>query len=175
MVYGITTQMGGYVVVESEVGAGSTFRILLPRVAGRASDLPEAGTVADVGHPAVEATILFVEDEPAISGLAERVLGGQGYHVLTAGSAEEAVRVASGFAGTIDLLVTDVVLPGADGTHIAGMLAAQGRGGCRVLFVSGYSRDALAPDGRIDPGVAFLEKPFSPTQLVQKVAEVLAS
>jgi two-component system, cell cycle sensor histidine kinase and response regulator CckA len=175
MVYGITTQMGGYVVVESAVGAGSTFRILLPRVAGRASDLPEAGTVADVGHPAVEATILFVEDEPAIAALAERVLQKRGYRVLTAGSAEEAVRVASGFAGTIDLLVTDVVLPGADGTQIAGLLAAQGRGGCRVLFISGYSRDALAPDGRIDSAVAFLEKPFSPVQLVQKVAEVLAS
>jgi CheY-like chemotaxis protein len=117
-------------------------------------------------------TLLVVEDEPGIRRLMERTLAPLGYTLISAGDALEAVTKLAQHTGTIDLLVTDVVMPGMGGRE----LADQVRGthpGTRVLFLSGYTEDAVIRHGVHPPTHAFLEKPFTPGQLAQKVREVL--
>jgi CheY-like chemotaxis protein len=117
-------------------------------------------------------TILLVEDQTQLRALSREFLEKLGYTVLQAAHAEEAVRVSCGFPGQIDLLLTDVVMPGVNGREMANKLKPL-RPDMKVLYVSGYTQDAFAISGMIDPNEAFLDKPFPPEKLAQKIREVL--
>ena len=170
MVQGFVEQSGGSVEVESAPGRGATFRVYLPRADRPA---PAGGSHADIRvAPAGGETVLVVEDEPAVRALTVRVLRGRGYTVLEAGSAAEADRVAVAHPGAIDLLVTDVILPGEGGRPLALRLTAA-RPGLRVLFMSGYTDDEVVRHGVERDEAHFLQKPFAPAALAAKVREVL--
>ena len=171
-VYGIVKQSGGWIWVYSEPGQGTTFKVYLPRVTEPAA--PAAPSPARPVSVRGSETILVVEDEEVIRNLVRKVLKANGYTVLVAGTGSDAERVAGAHAGPIHLLMTDVVLPGLNGREVARRLVAQ-RAGIRVLFLSGYTDDAIVHHGVLDPGVAFLQKPFSPAVLGRKVREVLDS
>jgi len=167
-VYGIVKQSGGYVWCYSEPGAGTVFKIYLPRVAEDASNVAPRPATADLRG---SETILLVEDEETLANLARRVLLKQGYRVLTASSGAAAREVAAEHPG-IDLLLTDVVMPGMSGRDLADELQRRFPG-LKVLFMSGYTDDAIVHQGFLDPGLAFLQKPFTPDGLARKVREVL--
>ncbi|MEO8619598.1 MAG: two-component regulator propeller domain-containing protein [bacterium] len=168
-VYGSVKQSGGFVMVESELGKGSTFGIYLPRV--DAVDEPSVTDAFQVS-PSGDATILLVEDEEALRRLASRVLTRSGYNVLTAASGDAALEVAALYPGTIDLLVTDVVMPGMSGRELAERLMPL-RPGMRLLYASGYTQDAIILHGVSSLETAFLGKPFTPDALLRKVRGVL--
>ena len=169
-VYGIIKQSGGTIWVYSEPGTGTTFKIFLPRVDATAEALnsPTEGSSVPRGTE----TILFVEDEPALRAVARRALEQQGYHVLDAADAETAMHMAAGFGVTIQLLVTDVIMPGLNGHQLALRLTAA-RPDLRVLYISGYTDEAIVSHGVLAPGVSYLQKPFSPDTLARRVREVL--
>jgi hypothetical protein len=170
-VYGIVEQSGGAVLVYSEPGAGATFKVLLPAVEGIPT--PAKKPDHDLRRRGRSERILLVEDEPALLHVAHEILTRQGYEVHAVGSAAEALAYAESTANAIDLLVTDVVMPGLNGRHLAErireMLPAT-----RVLFMSGYTDDAVIQRGMLEPGFAFLQKPFSAASLAERVSEVLA-
>ncbi|MDP9268693.1 MAG: ATP-binding protein [Acidobacteriota bacterium] len=167
-VYGIVKQSDGYITVESGLGQGTTFRVYLPRVDQAVSegDPSESGT-RRVGFE----TILLVEDEEVVRHLAHRILVTSGYKVLLAKDGEEAERTCIEYDGVIQLLITDVVMPGMSGHELVQRIAAK-RPGMKVLYISGYTEQALH-ETDIRSGVAFLEKPFSPAGLQRRVREVL--
>jgi CheY-like chemotaxis protein len=169
-VYGIVKQSGGHIAVYSEVGRGTTFKIYLPRVAevtrARKSDSVHGAA------PRGTETLLLVEDEEGVRTLAAYVLRDCGYEVLEARHGEEALRVAANHDGPIGLLVTDVVMPHLGGRELAERLKAC-RPETRVLFLSGYTDDAIVRHGILEAEVAFLQKPFTTTALARKVREVL--
>src|SRR5216110_240952 len=170
MVYGTVKQSGGFIWVYSEPGHGATFKIYLPRV-----DAPvEAATLpAPTVQPARGSeTVLLAEDEPAVRAIAQQALERHGYTVLAAPSGAAALALAAQHAATIDLLLTDVVMPGMSGRDLADRLTAQ-RPGIRVLYISGYTDNAIVRHGMLEPGLAYLQKPFRPHALVRKVREVL--
>ena len=171
-VYGIVKQSGGDVVVQSAPGRGSTFRIYLPRADESAQVSGPTTTSAPEAIPR-EATILVVEDEAAVRTLVCRVLARQGYVILEAGDGPSAVRAFDGCGQSIDLLLTDVMLPGGVLGHVLAERLTSSRPQLRVLYMSGYARDAIVHDGRLDDGVDFLEKPFTPEVLVQRVRQAL--
>jgi two-component system, cell cycle sensor histidine kinase and response regulator CckA len=168
--YGIVKQSDGYITVESEPGRGTTFRIYFPRAAGAAtpSGLGERPPLSPRGAE----TILLVEDEPGVRRLSRSILEAQGYTVLEAASGDEALGVARSYAGEIHMVTTDVVMPGMSGRVLWDQLRLL-RPAARVLFMSGYTDDAIAKHGVLEPGIAFLQKPFTPFSLAQKVREVL--
>ena len=168
--YGIVKQSGGYLWCDSEIGRGTTFRVFLPRVEEPVSEIAERKAAPPI-HPGDE-TVLLVEDEPEVRSLVQRILKTQGYTVVTAANPDEAVAVAREFKGVIQLLVTDVVMPGMSGLQLAERLLPT-RPHMRVLFVSGYTDDAMGPQGILEPGKAFLQKPFTPNALAQKIRDVL--
>jgi PAS domain S-box-containing protein len=168
-VYGIVTQSGGAIRVDSEPGQGATFTIDFPRVDAPA-DLRDPGIPA--AAPQGSETVLLVEDEPAVRGLARDILHQQGYTVLEAADGDEALRVGREHGGPIHLLVTDVVMPQMGGRELSDRLKA-GRREIKVLYVSGYTDDAILHQGVSETGTAFLPKPFSPSALAHKVREVL--
>jgi signal transduction histidine kinase/CheY-like chemotaxis protein len=169
VVHGIVEESGGWIEATSQVGAGSTFRIFLPAVG-------DAPTVADVHRPHLpdgrQATLLVVEDEDAVRRVALRALQRSGYRVFDAGSAEDAVALLAD-VGPIDLLVTDVVLPGMDGRRLAELLS-QRSPGLAVLYTSGYTDDEGVRYGVSRSEMSFLQKPYSTARLIQRVEEVLA-
>ncbi|MCU0723286.1 MAG: ATP-binding protein [Planctomycetes bacterium] len=171
-VYGAVKQSGGHVTVYSEPGQGSTFKIYLPRVAGGTrvpapSPAPCAAAVGG-GHE----TVLLVEDDALVSSLARDELEERGYDVLAAGSAEEGLDLSASLCGRIHLLLTDVVLPGMNGKELYGRARAL-QPGLKVLYISGYTVDAIVHRGVLEKGTAFLAKPFTPDALCAKVREVL--
>ncbi len=168
-VYGIVKQSGGDIWVYSEPGRGSTFKVYLPRVEEEADRVDANLSRAT---PSGSETVLLVEDEEALRALARRVLEGLGYIVLAAGSAEEALRVAQGHQKKIDLLVTDVIMPGMSGPQLARCLVND-RPGMKVLFTSGYTDTAIIQQGVVDAPTAFLQKPFAPEALARKVRDIL--
>jgi PAS domain S-box-containing protein len=168
-VYGIVTQAGGLVTVDSAPGAGATFRVHLPVAEDTAR--PEESQAGISTTPGTEC-VLVVEDEPAVRALARQVLESYGYTTLVAGDGQEAVRVCADHYGPIHLLVTDVVMPGAGGRVLAERLRTL-RPGMRVLFMSGYTDDAVVRHGVQHAEVHFLQKPFRAAALARKVREVL--
>ncbi len=170
VVHGVVTQSGGRIDVSSKVGRGTTFRIYLPAAKQRAPGGKSAPGLQSM--PRGRETVLLAEDEDAVRALARHVLTSCGYTVLEAEDGREAVRVAEGHRGRIDLLVSDVVMPHLGGRQLAERLAAV-QPGLKVLFLSGYAEDALLRHGVQEAEYAFLQKPFTPTGLAQKVREVL--
>ncbi len=168
-VYGIVKQSGGYIWVYSESGRGTTFKIYLPRVEGEAE--APATSAAHARRGGGE-TLLLVEDEERVRTLMSGVLARRGYCVLEARHGHEALEAAARSPAPIDLLVTDVVMPGMSGRELAERLqASQPR--MRVLYVSGYTDDAIVHHGVLEAGAAFLQKPFDLESLAGKVREVL--
>ncbi|MBU1717409.1 MAG: PAS domain S-box protein, partial [Proteobacteria bacterium] len=169
-VYGIVKQMGGYIWVYSEPGQGATFKIYLPGVETAAE--PAKRKPNHLKRFEGSETILLVEDDKSVLNLARKVLKQQGYSVIEAQNGEDAFKVAEAHAGPIHLMTTDVVMPGMSGMELAQRMGPL-YPGMKVLFMSGYTDDAIAHHGVLDPGIAFLQKPFTPEGLAQKVREVL--
>ena len=169
-VYGIVRQSGGDIAVESRPGEGSSFFLYLPAVEKPAEqERPER-------EPRDQETgsevILLVEDEENIREPAQEVLESRGYTVLSASDAAEALKISRDWTGALDLLVTDVVMPGMNGSQLADELCHE-RPSVKVLYISGYPEDAIARHGVLEPDRSFLQKPFPPGVLLRKVREVL--
>jgi CheY-like chemotaxis protein len=168
-VYGVVQQTGGQIRVESAPGRGAAFHIYLPPTEAAPTSAPAPARV----EPRRGAeTVLLVEDEDSLRELAAEVLEGLGYRVLVAVDGKDALRVAQGAKGPIDLLLTDVIMPGLSGREVAARLAPA-RPGLHVLFMSGYTDEAIAHHGVLEPGMRLLNKPFTPDQLAQAVAHAL--
>ncbi|MBN1319263.1 MAG: response regulator [Thermoleophilia bacterium] len=170
-VYGIVKQSGGSIAVYSEPGSGTCFKIYLPRVAAPAQAAGPAR--ARVLPPRGDETILIVEDESAVRNLMARVLGSLGYTAHVAGSADEALDLIADSSQRLDILVTDLVLPGAVQGDVLAQHARVLRPGLPIIHMSGYTGDAIMHAGRLDPGVNFLEKPFRAEDLARMVRRVL--
>ena len=170
-VYGIVKQSGGSIWMYSEPGCGTTFKIYLPRVDAELDE--EIAPVAVTGHGGEE-TILLVEDEDAVREVASRVLRRNGYTVVEATNGADALRQCEERGGDFDLIVTDIVMPEMGGLELA-QKVWQRRPDARILFTSGYTEDAILRPSFLEPGAAFIEKPFTPARLAQRAREVLDS
>jgi two-component system, cell cycle sensor histidine kinase and response regulator CckA len=170
-VYGIVKQSGGNIWVYSELGLGTVFKVYLPRI-----DETTANTIAqqaqEINAPRGTETILLVEDEDVVRGLTRNILMQAGYNVLDAKSGYEAIRLCHAHGGPIDLLLTDVVMPEISGKEVADRLSEL-RPSIRVLFMSGYTDEAIVQHGVLDANVKFIQKPFTWVALTRKVREVL--
>ncbi len=170
-VYGIIKQSGGHITVYSEPGHGATFRIYLPRLQTSAAVPAQAASHEAKPVIPVPADILLVEDEPGVRDLVAGVLTAHGYRVRAADGPRQALQLAG---GPLDLLLTDVVLPGMNGRELADLIRRQ-HGAARVLFMSGYTDRGVVQNGLLEPGVEFIQKPFSPATLIGKIAALLPS
>jgi two-component system, cell cycle sensor histidine kinase and response regulator CckA len=170
MVYGTLKQSGGFIFVDSEVGHGTTFRLFFPAAAAPEPVAAHVSTVR-MGERHGHETLLIAEDEPSVRNLVASALRHDGYRLLLAGSAEEALTVAGAHGGPIDLLLTDAMMPGKSGMELAGLLTAQ-RPGIPVIIMSGYTEATLDVPGMTEP-FALLQKPFSPRELRRRIREVL--
>jgi CheY-like chemotaxis protein len=168
-VYGIVKQSLGSIDVESEPGVGTTFRIYFP-VSSEEPTAAQAKTVT-VNLRGTE-TVLVVEDEPTLRGLDQNILEQYGYRVLVAVDVAEALDICAKYTEEIHVVVTDVVLPDGSGRTI-GDWVLQHRPGTRVVYMSGYTDDAIVRHGILDVDTTFLQKPFTPQELVRKVREIL--
>jgi len=170
-VYGVIKQSGGYIWLESEPGRGTKFTIILPRVE---ECVPET---SEIVAPRVEVTgprtVLVAEDEAALLKLTQKTLTRLGYSVLEGCNGEEALKVATGFDGKIDLLLTDVVMPGMGGPELAQRLAAI-RPETKILYMSGYTDGAIADHGVLEEGVSMIRKPFTQDQLTRSLDAIFA-
>jgi CheY-like chemotaxis protein len=169
MIHGAVSQNGGRVEVYSELGHGTSFKIYLPRTSGT----PTPAEVAALRTtPRGEERILVVEDDERVRLLTVRLLSRLGYRAIAVGSGEEALAWLDAHPEPIDLLLTDVIMPGMNGKVLADRVR-EARTGTRVLFTSGYTANVIVHHGVLKPGVEFLAKPFSGSSLAQKVREVL--
>ncbi|MES2180377.1 MAG: ATP-binding protein [Gemmatimonadota bacterium] len=169
IVHGIVEQSGGRVEVESVVGEGSTFRILLPVIASEGSIAPFESDEAQLRGTE---TILLVEDESVLRSVMRRVLTDHGYAVLEARHGGDAARLSASFDGRIDLLVTDLIMPELGGRELAELVRGQ-RPNTPVLYVSGYTDDELLRKGVLERGAQLLRKPFVPSELALAVRQLL--
>ena len=177
-VYGIVHQHGGFIFVDSAPGEGATFSIVLPEyhedakqaAAAKAAARPSAAEPADLTGAG---TVLLVEDEDAVRMFGARALRNKGYKVLEATNGEGALDVINATDEPIDLLISDVVMPGIDG-HTLVRLVRHERPGVKVILMSGYAEDAFRDEISRDPSIQFLAKPFSLKGLASKVKEVMA-
>ncbi len=169
-VYGIIRQNGGWVWVSSAPGKGTSFKIYLPRIDQQAQR-EESSAFAGDSHRGTE-TVMVVEDQPEVRALIKAVLETYGYVVLEAGEGNEALSLQQGHPGAIDLLLTDVVMPGMTVKDLTERFQAR-RPATKVLFMSGYTEDMIVHHGVLKPGVAFIPKPVTPQALVTKVRETL--
>ncbi|MBW3630493.1 MAG: PAS domain S-box protein, partial [Gemmatimonadetes bacterium] len=170
-VYGIVQQSGGFVEVESTVGQGTTFSVYLPRVLEEA-ERSSTDKVADKRPVTGIETVLLVEDEAAVRVLVRRVLDRNGYRVLEASSGPDALRLLETNTEPIHMLLTDVVMPGMSGRELADRLAPE-YPQMSILYMSGYTDEAIVHHGVLDPGIALIEKPFTPEVLLRQVREIL--
>jgi signal transduction histidine kinase/CheY-like chemotaxis protein len=172
-VHGVVTQVGGRIHVRSRVGRGTSFFIAFPRGESTAvvsKEPPRTAAPVRAAH----ATVLLVEDDPAVRNVTSSILTSAGYKVLVARDGQEARRICDRFVGTIDLLFTDVVMGGMSGPRVAASLRER-RPALKVLFTSGHAEELIAKRGVLLPGVNFLSKPFSREALIDKVDSVLRS
>ncbi|MGA8754016.1 response regulator [Candidatus Deferrimicrobium sp.] len=169
-IYGVVKQANGSIEVYSEVGKGTTFKIFLPRVEDEDAGTPVSSLPMELLEGSE--TVLLVEDEKIVRDVGARILERSGYRVMQAGNGDEAIALAMEYGERIDLLMTDVVMPGMHGRELANRLTRI-HPETRVLFTSGYTDDAIVHHGVLDEGVSFIGKPYSPSALAKKVREVL--
>lgn len=169
-VYGIVRQNGGFINVYSEPGKGTTFRVYFPRY--KSETIEPADETAEVMVKGATETVLIVEDEEAVLALTVNMLEKLGYHVLAARKTDEAIRLAKGYSGNIDLLLTDVVMPDMDGKELCEQIKSI-KPDLECLYMSGYTADVITRQGILDEGVHFIPKPFSMKTLASKIRETL--
>jgi two-component system, cell cycle sensor histidine kinase and response regulator CckA len=170
--YGVVKQSGGYIWVDSEAGKGTTFRIYLPEVNAVAEAVPEVKAAAKVSPE--RRTILVVEDERSLRKLTRKTLSDAGHKVFEAGDASEALEISRKTEGAIDLLLTDVIMPGMSGKKLADVLLAE-RPGIGLLYMSGYTDGEIATHGILEQGTAILRKPFTRDELMRQVENALVA
>jgi DNA-binding NtrC family response regulator len=170
MVYGFVKQSGGYILADSEVGKGTTFRIYLPRTGEEVRRATEEGL--SEAPSAGRETVLVVEDQEEVRSLVVEILTMQGYNVLKASGGEEALRICRTARKPIDLLLTDMVMPGMGGRELAERMMRTSPG-LKVILMSGYTEDGVVQWGTVIQGMEFLQKPFSVDTLARKVRKVL--
>ena len=169
IVYGIVKQSGGHIWVYSELGRGTTFKIYLPAVTDGVETTP--GVEAS-DSPRGSETVLLVEDDPHVRQVVRLILDNNGYTVLEAAGPGDALEIATRHTAPIDLLLTDVVMPQMSGRVLADLLIPERRG-MAVLFMSGYTAAAVVQHGVLDPGIAYLQKPFTPDALARAIRRAL--
>jgi two-component system cell cycle sensor histidine kinase/response regulator CckA len=168
--YGIVKQSKGYIWVYSELGQGTTFKVFLPC----STDSVAAPVAAVIAAPAKQAseTVLLVEDEAGVRHLSKRILDKAGYHVIEAANGDEAERLFARHAGEIDLVITDVIMPGCGGPELLGRLQAKVPD-LKVLYMSGYTERSAVQRAGIDHGQPFVQKPFTGAEFVRHVRDAL--
>jgi hypothetical protein len=176
-VYGIVKQSGGWIGVRSAKGSGTTFSIHLPCIVDAAPPVAvrsgaPAVVSADIARVSSHMTVLVVEDQEQVRGFVNAILESLGYNILSAADGAAALALATQHRGAIDLLLTDVILPGMNGRQLAEQLKLL-RPEIAVLFTSGHPRNVIASSGVLDPAIAFIAKPYSPEELAAKLSEVL--
>jgi CheY-like chemotaxis protein len=173
VVHGFVKQSGGGIEVRSEPGAGTCFTIYLPGIEGRGGSSAEVAEVA-LGPAHGTETILLIEDDDAVRALTKRVLQRCGYTVLEASRGTDGLRLAAAHRTPIHLLITDVVMPGIPGRMVAEQIG-ESHPEAKVLYVSGHTNDDVVRTGVLHDAVHFVQKPFAPAAIAQKVREILSS
>ena len=170
-VHGIIRQNGGFIEVESQSGVGTTFSLFLPRVSHPAEKTSFRAQLQE--HGQVEgATILLVEDDGGVRALVKDILRSSGYRIVEADNGNAALVIENDYEGKIDLLLTDVIMPGITGAELAKTLGAK-RPDMKILYMSGYTNEAIDRHGVLQEGIAFLQKPFTTRVLLEKVRQIL--
>jgi two-component system cell cycle sensor histidine kinase/response regulator CckA len=168
--FGIIKQNNGHIRLSSEENKGTTFKVYLPRVTVVGNSLTPPAETAGLTQGAE--TILLVEDDALVRGLAVRVLKQQGYRLLEAANGHEALTLVEQYGPEIRLMISDLVMPGISGKILAEQLHLS-HPQIKVLFISGYTDDVISHHGILEPGIHFLQKPFLPVKLAQKIREIL--